>query len=74
MGRIIAMLLAVVGIWIGVEVYNEGLQGAFDGAFAQLDDGSGEPVTPGTAPERAGKAVEAAHAAAADRRQKLLGE
>jgi len=75
MGRIISMLLAVLGIWVGVEVYTHGVNGAFDGALARFgsDDAEAE-VTPGTAPQRAGRAVEAAHAEADARRSKLLGE
>jgi hypothetical protein len=74
MGRIISMLLAVGTIWVCVEVYTNGLNGAFDGAFARFGGEETEEVTPGSAPQRAGRAVESAHAAADERRSKLLGE
>ena len=74
MGRIISLLLAVVGIWVGVEVYTHGVDGAFDGALARFGSDETEKVTPGTAPQRAGRAVESAHAAADERRSRMLGE
>ena len=74
MGRIIPMLLALVGIWVVIEVYNEGLSGAFNGKFARFGNEESEDITPGTAPQRAGRAVEAAHAQAEARRANLLGE
>jgi len=74
MGRIISMLLAVVGVWVAVEVYTNGVNGAFDGALARFGGDETEEVTPGSAPQRAGRAVESAHAEANERRSKLLGE
>jgi hypothetical protein len=74
MGRVISMLLAVVGIWACVEVYTNGLNGAFDGALARFGGDETEEVTPGSAPQRAGRAVESAHAEADERRIKLLGD
>ena len=74
MGRIISLLLAVVGIWVGVEVYTHGVDGAFDGALARFGGDETEHVTPATAPQRAGRAVESAHAAADERRSRMLGE
>lgn len=75
MGRFISLLLAVLGIWVAVEVYTNGVNGAFDGALARFGSGEAEEeATPGTAPQRAGRAVEAAHAEADARRSRLLGE
>jgi len=75
MGRIISLLLAVLGIWVAVEVYTNGVNGAFDGALARFGGESAEEeATPGTAPQRAGRAVESAHAAAEERRSKLLDD
>ena len=80
MGKIFGILLVVVGIWLGLEVYQNGMQGAFGGALASLDgyiDGyvdeqaarDPRPVT-----QRAGDAVERAHAEAEARLNRMLGE
>ena len=75
MGRFISLLLAVAGVWVAVEVYTNGMNGAFGGALARFgSEASDEEATPGTAPQRAGRAVEAAHSAADERRNRLLGE
>lgn len=76
MGKFIGLLLTLVCIWAGLEVYNEGLHGAFGGALASLGDAeqAGRPADTRTVPQRAGAAVEDAHAAADARRNKLLGE
>ncbi len=34
MARVIGILFIVVGIWVGLEVYTEGVEGAFGGMFA----------------------------------------
>jgi hypothetical protein len=36
MGRIFGILFIVVAVWTGVEIYNEGMSGAFGGAFVRL--------------------------------------
>ena len=76
MGKFIGLLLTMVCIWAGLEIYNEGLHGAFGGGLASLEDGeqTGGPTDTRTAPQRAGAAVEDAHAAADARRTKLLGD
>ena len=75
MGKFIGLLLTVVCLWAGLEVYNEGLHGAFGGALASLeDDEQAGPADTRTLPQRAGAAVENAHTAADARRNKLLGE
>jgi hypothetical protein len=75
--RIVALLLAVCGIWIGVEVYLKGTENAFGGALASLggsDGGAAETRDPRSVPRRAGDAVERAHAAAAARTERLTGD
>jgi hypothetical protein len=77
MSRLIGMLLMVVAIWVGVEVYLNGTQGAFGGALASLDGSAGTDATardPRTIPQRAGAAVGRAHEEADQRRSRLLGE
>ena len=56
MGKFIGLLLTMVCIWAGLEIYNEGLHGAFGGALASLEDGeqTGGPTDTRTAPQRAG--------------------
>jgi len=35
MGKVFGILLIVLGIWVGLEVMNEGTESAFDGAFVR---------------------------------------
>jgi len=42
MGRVLGLLAIVMGLWIAAEVYTEGVDAAFGGAFAGLAD----PVVP----------------------------
>ena len=74
MGKIFGMLLVVVGIWVGLEVYQSGIQGAFGGALAGLGGSGSEQaaVTPRSVPQRAGAAVERAHAEAEARMERML--
>jgi hypothetical protein len=73
MGRILGILLLVLGIWVGMEVYNEGVDGAFDGALAFLSDGEEGEGRP-TMRMRVHDAVSSAHAEADARRERLLEE
>jgi len=36
MGRLFGILFIVLAVWTGVEIYNEGMSGAFGGAFVRL--------------------------------------
>jgi len=75
MGKIIGLLMTVVGVWVGVEIYLNGTQNAFGGALAFLEDGDGgELRDPRTVPQRAGDKARRAHQQADDRRNRLLGE
>lgn len=47
MRKIIAACLLILAVWVGVEVYNEGVDGAFDGLFV---DGLGESMAMFDAP------------------------
>ena len=72
MGRIIAILLVVVGVWVGAEVYREGVDGAFGGAFAFLSDGEhGEDLS---IRMRVHDTVSSAHEESEARRERLLEE
>jgi len=71
MGKLIGLLLTVAAIWVGLEVYQHGVGGAFGGVLA------GESAVAGpapTTPQRAGAAVGRAHGEADSRREKLLTE
>jgi len=35
-GRIFGVLFIVLAVWTGVEIYDEGMSGAFGGAFVRL--------------------------------------
>jgi hypothetical protein len=74
MGKMFGILLVVVGIWVGLEIYTQGTQNAFGGAFAFLgESGDGDETRDRrTAPQRAGDAVRAAQEEAEQRRNSLL--
>jgi hypothetical protein len=76
MAKIFGMLLLVVGIWLGLEVYQNGMQGAFGGAMASLGGSADEQTIrdPRSVPQRAGAAAERAYAEAEARRNRMLGE
>ena len=76
MGKIFGILLVVVGIWLGLEVYQNGMQGAFGGAMASLGGSADEQTVgnPRSVPQRAGDAVERAHAEAEARFERMLDE
>jgi hypothetical protein len=74
MGKSIGLLLAVVAIWATVEIYTEGMDGAFGGRLASMgladeDAESRAPVT-----ERVGEAVRRAQSEQEARYDALLPE
>jgi hypothetical protein len=74
MGRIVGMLLVVLGIWAMTEIYLHGTAGAFGGALGSL---SGESAAGGdtrSLGRRAGDSVRGAQAEDEARREKLLAE
>jgi hypothetical protein len=76
MAKIFGILLVVVGIWLGLEVYQNGIQGAFGGALASLGGSADEQAVrdPRSVPQRAGDAVERAHSEAQERLDRMLDE
>ncbi len=42
MAKIFGVLLIVLGVWIGMEIYTKGMHDAFGGAFARFE----EPIHP----------------------------
>jgi hypothetical protein len=53
MGSFISMLLALAGVWVAVEVYLHGVNGAFDGGLARFGGESSED--PARGPGRRGR-------------------
>jgi hypothetical protein len=73
MGRIIGLLLVLLGIWTTTEVYLHGTAGAFGGALASF--GGGDAAQDGRSVGlRASESVQRARSEADARREKLLGE
>ena len=72
MGRIFGILCVVVGLWIGAEIYREGVDHAFGGAFARRAPPVGHPER--TLPQRAGQSVRDSLALEAQRHERALPE
>jgi hypothetical protein len=70
MGRIFGILLIGLGIWIGLEIYLEGTQNAFGGAFASRE----APRDLRTTPQRAGDAVRGSLASEHERHERILSD
>jgi len=71
----IGILLVVLGVWVGMEVYTEGTANAFGGRLAFLLDASGHGAGEGDAPvRRVGTSVERHHREADARRERMLAE
>jgi len=37
MGKLIGLMLIVLGVWVGIEIYDKGVDQAFGGLFAWFD-------------------------------------
>jgi len=75
MGKVVTGLIVVIGIWVGVEIAQNGPSRAFDGLFAGfVSDGETEIVDNRSTARRSGDAVERARDAATERRERMLGE
>jgi len=71
MGRVFGILLLVASLWVGMEIFTEGVDGAFGGLFAR----KGEPAAASVPPtQRARKAVERAYDRSQDRLERVLEE
>ncbi len=76
MGKVFGILVIVLAIWAGLEVYTEGTRHAFGGAFAFL---AAEPEAsaqeePGSGARRVGDAVQRSHGEHAERFERALGD
>jgi hypothetical protein len=75
MGKVIAIALIVIAIWVGLTIYTEGRDQAFGGLFARLLDSSrlDAPATRST-PDRALDAFQRAYDKSEDRVERALQE
>ena len=76
MAKVFGILLIVLGIWAGSEVYNKGAANAFGGALVALgfEDEAPDSAEPPSLGQRSGAKVGRAHAEADARRDRLLSE
>ena len=66
MGKLFGLILIVLGVWVGIEVYDKGMDGAFGGAFAWVSAplpgnesaGSSREVKSGSIAQRVGTKVQ----------------
>lgn len=73
MGRLFGILLILLGIWVGLEVYTEGADRAFGGFFARFSPGGPDPDAR-TPLERIEDRAEAARDAQLGRLERQLGD
>ena len=75
MGKVLAIVLMVIAIWVAVTVVTEGSDRAFGGLFAGSSSSStAEEVDTRSARERAGDAFQRAYHESEDRVDRALGE
>jgi hypothetical protein len=76
MGKLIGIILIVVGIWVGMTVYTEGTDQAFGGVFAFFGASSSEePAADArSTPRRAADAFQRAYDKSLERVDRSLGE
>jgi len=75
MGKLFAIVLIVIAIWVGITVFTEGTDRAFGGLFAGSPGSSTLEATEARSTgERAGDAVQRAYDESEDRFDRALGE
>jgi hypothetical protein len=76
MAKIFGILMIVLGIWAGGQIYTKGAANAFGGALVTLGlaEEAPEPEEPQSVGRRAGSKVGRAHAEADARRNRMLAE
>ena len=60
MRRIFFFLFLIVAVWVGIEVMNHGMAGAFGGLFARAGSTAPAPEVDESLPKRAGRSVDSA--------------
>lgn len=68
MGRLLAIVLIVLGIWVGTEVYTKGVGGAFGGLLGSAI----EPPASRSTPDRAADAFQRAFNKSEQRVDRIL--
>ena len=76
MGKMFGILVIIFGVWVGGEVYTKGAANAFGGLLANIGIAEAEPdaTEPQSAGRRTGSKVIKSHAAAEERRDRMLEE
>ena len=76
MGKAFGILFIVGLLWVGVEIYTEGTEHAFGGAFASVGSETirADEDSRLSTPQRAGRAWERAQEQANDRLERQLGK
>jgi len=76
MAKVLGILLIVLGIWAGSEIYTKGASHAFGGALVALgfEDRAPDSADPQSLGQRSGDKVGRAHAEADARRDRMLAE
>jgi hypothetical protein len=74
MGKVFGILLVVLGIWIGMELYLKGTAGALGGALTLMEGSDVQDVDHRTTPQRAGDAARRALRVGEERRNRQLGD
>jgi hypothetical protein len=71
MARLFGIVLILLGIWTGIEVYTEGVNGAFGGLFSGFSSSVEAPAERST-PDRAADAFQRAYNKSEERVDRLL--
>ena len=74
MGKVIAGLMLIAGLWVGVEFFTYGPSRAFDGAFASFFESTALEADTRSTAQRAGDSVSRSRDEAVARRERMLGE
>ena len=75
MGKVIAIALIVIAIWVGLTIYSQGPDQAFGGLFARvLDSSQLDAPAARSAPDRALDAFQRAYDKSGDRVDRALRE
>jgi hypothetical protein len=76
MGKMFGILVIIVGLWAGSEIYTKGASNAFGGILTTLGFEAEAPdsAEPQSVPRRAGSKVSRAHAESDARRNRMLTE
>jgi hypothetical protein len=76
MAKVFGILLIILGLWVGSEIYTKGAANAFGGALVALgfEDEAPDSAEPQSIGQRAGSKVGRAHAESEARRERMLAE